>query len=116
MPTPDLRTTRNAGIDPSVLYFADAGHDSIGQNIGRGIYAGREFKAGTKVFAKDRPLAAALNAQQRKGTCASCYAWNHDHSATSGSRNDKNLQKCAGCRIFLYCDRVRSHFTFGGSR
>lgn len=105
MPSPDLQGTRNAGIEPETFYFADAGRDSIGQSIGRGIFAGRDYEASTEIYTKPRMLAATLKTEHRKNSCANCYAWRHPSSLIEQS-SVEDLQRCAGCRVFLYCNKV----------
>jgi hypothetical protein len=109
MDVPNKQPMPDAGEHPSVLYFAAAGDDILGQNIGRGVFAGKDFQEYATIYSKSRPLAAALDAANRETRCANCY-FSKEEDALSGpllEGNKKVLSLCTGCRAFEYCDKVR---------
>lgn len=83
--------------------------NSNGENIGHGLFASRDLKAGEQVVWLKRPLVGSLDSQYLQDTCANCYLWTEGSS--TGTRlyvpQGAKVSKCAGCQRFRYCSKVR---------
>lgn len=107
-----MQTLSNiAGSSPRHIYISKSA-DSNGNSIGNGVFASRNFDGGEELVGLRRPIVGSLDSQYLEDTCANCYVW--AEGAKTGTRlyvpEDTKVQKCAACKRFAYCSKVRAQF------